>query len=337
MVVKKVVVKKKKRMEREVKLILGGIGAIALLLAGIIVVLTVDFGPEEKAPEPEKYSNLFIDEVRFVNARMNTRADADDHQVEATIYFTNDGDATAKNVELDIYALVTDVNMAEDSEMVKVGDVGAMKTKKATFSLDLPVGEEYKIDLLVFEDGMISKKGYGTVKIEDKSEVSAQEFKTTEGNKRNWDDPDDTGAGAISADDDSSVLCSLIVFLVIMIIFVVAVTSIWMKKKKDGKDPLLKTQVNLKKKQSSLRTAQKREKKGIHNYSCRTCGMALFFNKDYGKWWCNKCSQFVGDNINGCCGFQDEISASENEYMATFIISDNKEKQIGSNKDSDIN
>ncbi len=63
MVVKKVIARKKKRMEREVKLILGGIGAIALRLGGIIGVLVVDFDdqgievkeeeiiPEEEGPE----------------------------------------------------------------------------------------------------------------------------------------------------------------------------------------------------------------------------------------------------------------------------------------------
>ena len=255
MVRKKVIKKSRKnvkKMEREVKLILGGIGAITLLLAGIIVVLTVDFGPEEKPseplPEPEKYSNLYIDEVRFVNSKTNTRADADDHKVEATVYFTNDGDATAKDVELDIFALVTETNMAEDSDTVKVGDVDAMKTMKATFSLDLPVGEEYKIDLLVFEDGMIIKKGFGTVKLEDRSMVSAQQFKTTygdndvEANKGpnvpsgDYDDDDDTISGSflengISKEEEST-FAGLLISLICVIVIVIILTVVWIVKKK---------------------------------------------------------------------------------------------------------
>ncbi|MDP7266485.1 MAG: hypothetical protein QGH39_13095 [Candidatus Thermoplasmatota archaeon] len=239
MVQKKVIKKTRKnekKMEREVKLILGGIGAIALLLAGIIVVLTVDFGPEEVIPEPEKHPNLFIDEVRFVNSKSNTRSNEDDHTVEATVFFTNNGDATSKGVELEIFAMVTKTNMAEDSESVKVGDVASMKTKKATFNLDLPKGNEYKIDLLVFEDGMITKKGYGTVKIEEETDVSAQQFKTTESNK-NWnstgpnnyvDVEEDRGKEA--ADSGASIM---IVFLVLAIIFVIVVLSIWAARRKE--------------------------------------------------------------------------------------------------------
>lgn len=255
MVQKKVVKKTRKngkKMEREVKLILGGIGAIALLLAGIIVVLAVDFGPEDKEPEslpePEKYSNLFIDEVRFVNSKTNTRADAEDHRVEATVYFTNDGDATAKDVELDIFALVTETNMAEDSDTVKVGDVDAMKTMKATFSLDLPVGEEYKIDLLVFENGMIMKKGYGTVKLEDKSLVSAQAFKTTYGDddsdglnvpiNRNGDpdDDDESSYGSFLENgvskEEEATFVGLLISLICVIVIVIILTVIWIVKKK---------------------------------------------------------------------------------------------------------
>jgi len=240
MVVKKVVVKKKKRMEREVKLILGGIGAIALLLAGIIVVLSVGFSEEPtKQIEPEKHPNLFIDEVRFVNSDVNTRSNTDEHKVEATVYFTNDGDATSKNVELEIFAMVTDTNMGEDSEEVKVGDVPSMKTKKATFTLDLPVGEEYKIDLLVFEDGMITKKGYGTVKLEEEADVSAQQFKTTEDGRKNWnstefgDDNDDKEKKADEAEE--SALGIMIFFLILAIIFVILVSSIWIARKMKNK------------------------------------------------------------------------------------------------------
>ena len=226
MVVKKVVMKKKKRMEREVKLILGGIGAIALLLAGIIVVLSIDFSEEPaKETEPEKHPNLFIDEVRFVNSDANTRSNTDD--------------ATSKNVELEIYAMVTDTNMGEDSEEVKVGDVPSMKTKKAAFTLDLPVGEEYKIDLLVFEDGMITKKGYGTVKLEEETDATAQQFKTTEDGRKNWnstesdDDNDDKEKKADEAEE--SALGIMIFFLIFAIIFVIVVSSIWASRRMKNK------------------------------------------------------------------------------------------------------
>ena len=222
-------------------MILGGIGAIALLLAGIIVVLTVDFEeePAKKAVEPEKHPNLFIDEVRFVNSDVNTRSNTDEHKVEATVYFTNNGEATSKNVELEIYAMVTDTNMGEDSGEVNVGDVPSMKTKKATFTLDLPVGEEYKIDLLVMEDGMITKKGYGTVKLEEETDVSAQQFKTTENSRRNWnttepDSNDDKGKKA--SESEESAVNIMIVFLIFAIIFVVVVSSIWAARRKKSKE-----------------------------------------------------------------------------------------------------
>jgi len=244
MVRKKVIRKNRKngkKMEREVKLILGGIGAIALLLVGIIVVLTVDFEPEEVLPEPEKHPNLFIDDVRFVNSKSNTRSNEDDHTVEATVFFTNNGDATSNNVALEVFAMVADTNMAEDSASENVGNVASMKTKKATFTLDLPKGKEYKVDLLVFEDGMITKKGYGTVKIEEESDVSAQQFKTTETKKNwNWTDDDSNGAKANSEKDESdSGTIGIMVLLITLVVIVIVIISAmyYQKKKKNEEEP----------------------------------------------------------------------------------------------------
>lgn len=253
MVRKKMIVRKKekKRMAREAKLIFSGIGVIALLLAGIIAVIAFDTEDVkekivEEIVEPEKHPNLFIDEVRFVNSATNRRSDSEEHTVEATVYFTNSGEGTSKNVELEVYAMVTKSNMGEDSASVNVGDIASMKTKKATFTMDLPKGNDYKIDLLVFEDGMITKKGYGTVKIEEEaSDVSAQEFKTTE-SKINWnstESDDDTGdndhwyggSGESTCDDSSgadSAVGIMVFVIVVILLFIIIISVVWHRKKK---------------------------------------------------------------------------------------------------------
>ena len=233
--------KQKKRMAKEAKMILGGIGVIALLLTGIILVIAFDkeeVKEVEEIIEPEKHPNLFIDEVRFVNSNGNSRSDSDEHTVDATVYFTNNGEGTSKNVELEVFAMVSKSNMGEDSKSVHVGDVASMKTQKATFSLDLPKGNDYKIDLLVFEDGMITKKGFGTVKIEEASDVTAEQFKTTE-SKINWnstEDDDDT-YGGYGGGEDGEKACDrgagsavgIMVSVIIIILIFIEQSMLWQR------------------------------------------------------------------------------------------------------------
>ncbi len=232
---------KGRKMPVEAKVIIAGIGVIALLLTGIIILSMVDLDKKEKKiEEPDKFAHLYIDEVRFVNNDASTRADDEEQTVKAKVFFTNDGKATSKNVKVEVFAVVEENNMAEDEATVEVGDIEPMKTQTAEFELDLPRGSGYRIDLLVFEDGMITKKGHGTVKIEKSAEMKAEVFQTTHENNMYGDDDEGPGEDGKACDeeDGSAAIGGLITMIVIIAVIIVIIAALWATKKKNINKPL---------------------------------------------------------------------------------------------------
>ena len=314
-------------MEREVKLILGGIGAIALLLAGIIVVLAVDFDdqeievkeeeiiPEEEVPE-KIGTRVHIYSVYFTNSEQYTRSNRTRQIMDVTVYLSNTGDETSRNVTMIAHAVNQKTNMGEDKQKVFVYDIPPMKTAEANIELDMPSDKEYRIDIIVFEDGLITKQGYGTVKIESQMGGYAQGFQTTYSDRdgdgipddKEYDDDDendDTGPGYYSnnepisppernegkfiSEKEANSFYGILITLVLVVIVVVVILVIWLRKRrkisaKDSGTPDVKRLIH---------QTQGTGNEGFEDPTCRECGANIKYIFDHRKWWCDNCNEYV--------------------------------------------
>ncbi|MFW3146442.1 MAG: hypothetical protein ACMUIE_06490 [Thermoplasmatota archaeon] len=143
-------------------------GAVYALLAAISIIcvtilavaLADDDGTTRKIreePEVIKTPHLFIEEVFF-------RSDNTDRiTVEVYIYITNDGTKEANGVNVHVWPVVGESNIATDMQEMDFGVIGINETGMKMVSIELKAGETLSVELLVFESNMMILKGRAEV------------------------------------------------------------------------------------------------------------------------------------------------------------------------------
>lgn len=127
--------------------------------------------------EPKRKAALEVEDVYFV---FRESTDGLFH-VEVGAFITNTGDEEC-GMRIRAFAIDADSNIAnDDSETVEV-KVSARTTIEADLEFELEYNGTFRVELMIFKDGMITAKGTGTINLADRGS-GGRDYRTTMGDE----------------------------------------------------------------------------------------------------------------------------------------------------------
>jgi len=121
---------------------------ICLILGTILFVMILDEDEE---------ASLFVDEVYFIG-RDTGRTDM---TIDVEVWLTNEGKGAARTVSVNVFAVETDSNLARANASMNLEGMNGKRSSKALMSMEVPLNDTYRIEVLVFKDGKLTITGSG--------------------------------------------------------------------------------------------------------------------------------------------------------------------------------
>jgi hypothetical protein len=209
---------------------LGYFISIALSISIILSVIAIAVALQPEAEAKPIRASLVVEDVYFITSPGSYSQYSEDKQVTMTAFITNKGDKDAASVIVKAFAIDSDTNLGVDYSQATLGLIPKDTTGETTMTLEVPEGNSYRIELIVFESGKIVVRGSGTIKLIGSSGSAGEDWRTEiplddEDKKRSG-----IGASLTMSDEDAGSSAAAfaalaIVILVIIIIAVVAAVS----------------------------------------------------------------------------------------------------------------
>lgn len=133
--------------------------AMALICFTVLAVVMAGPGDDHKIGEPPviKLPHLYIEDVFF------SEESTVDTTLKMTIYITNDGTDMAKDVQVDIWPVAKETNIATKKQSFSVGDIPENCTSEGTVTIELHPSVLHSVEVRVMESGMLVLKGKALV------------------------------------------------------------------------------------------------------------------------------------------------------------------------------
>jgi len=187
---------------------------ICLILGTILFVMILDEDEE---------ASLFVDEVYFIG-RDTGRTDM---TIDVEVWLTNEGKGAARTVSVNVFAVETDSNLARANASMNLEGMKGKRSSKALMSMEVPLNDTYRIEVLVFKDGKLTITGSGVLDL------------TKAGYPRDYDTDrnlDEEKEEKRSGDAESTICVSIaIIGMGILVLVVVLLISLASKMDQDGK------------------------------------------------------------------------------------------------------
>lgn len=187
---------------------------ICLILGTVLIVMVLDEDEE---------ASLFVDEVYFIG-RETERTDM---AIDVEVWLTNEGKGTVETVSVNVFAVETDSNLARANASMNIGEMKGKRSSKAIMSMEVPLNDTYRIEVLVFKDGKLTITGSGIL------DLTKAGYPRDYGTDRNLDEEKEEKKDV----EAESTICVFIAIIGmgILVLVVVLLISLASKTDQDGK------------------------------------------------------------------------------------------------------
>ena len=103
---------------------------------------------------------LVVEEVYFVLAQSNTES----YRISVKVFISNDGEKDC-DAKVRGFIIDKDSNLAMDDTEAAAGRIPAGKTVETSLEMEVLYNGSFRVELLVFKDGLITVKGSGNINL----------------------------------------------------------------------------------------------------------------------------------------------------------------------------
>ena len=131
------------------------------LFAGLVAVVLLG-GVAFAASQLPGGGDVGVEQAYFVAAEPA----GDQLNLTARLFVTNDGRGASDRLSVSVFVVPTHSGLASYTTRVEVGTIDGRATEEVTVPVVVPsfnATRSYRVDFLIFEDGLLTQKGSGTI------------------------------------------------------------------------------------------------------------------------------------------------------------------------------